>query len=130
MTVPADRTAAFFEELRERRHEPLLEKATGTVRFDLQRGKRTETWFVGVTKGDLVVSREAAAADPDLTIRAGKALFDGVATGEVNPVAAVLRGAMIVEGDVRLVVLLQRLFPGRPPKGKKPRAAAQAAKQR
>ena len=128
--MPADPTAAFFEELRERRHEPLLEKATGSVRFDIEHGKRTESWFVSVAKGDLVVSREAAAAEPDLTIRAGKALFDGVASGEVNPVAAVLRGAMIVDGDWRLVVLLQRLFPGLPPKGKKQRAAGHAGRQR
>ena len=38
----ADATADFFEALVERGHEPLLETATGTVRFDLRDGKKTD----------------------------------------------------------------------------------------
>jgi putative sterol carrier protein len=51
----------------------------------------------------------------DCTIRATKQVFDGVAGGEVNATAAVLRGALVVEGDPELLTLFQRLFPG-PPK--------------
>ena len=39
-------------------------------------------------------------------------MFDKVAAGKVNAVAAVLRGDMQVEGDWRLLVRMQRLFPG------------------
>jgi hypothetical protein len=35
-----DPTAEFFDELGRRGHEPLLEKATGTLRFDIADGKR------------------------------------------------------------------------------------------
>ncbi len=44
-------------------------------------------------------------------MRVDKTVFDGIASGEVNPVAAVLRGSMGMEGDRELLVLFQRLFP-------------------
>jgi putative sterol carrier protein len=105
-----DPTAEFFGELGRRGHERLLEKATGTVRVDLVDGKRTERWLVSLTKGDVAVSRRNAAAD--CVLRADKRLFDGMVSGDVNAIAAVLRGALVLEGDVGLLVLFQRLFPG------------------
>ena len=41
-----------------------------------------------------------------------RAVFDKVASGKLNAVAAVLRGDLQVEGDWRLLVCMQRLFPG------------------
>ena len=117
----ADATAEFFNELGRREHEPLLEKATGTLRFDLEHAEGTDHWLVAVKKGDVAVSRENAAAD--CTIRADKALFDDVASGEVNGMAAVLRGAIVFEGDPELMVLFQRLFPEPPTRrAKQPRS--------
>ena len=113
----ADATTRFFEALGERGHEPLLEKAKGTLRFELRRGKQTDRWLVTIDKGDVSVSRRNAAADA--TLRATKELFDGLASGEVNTMAAVLRGAVEFEGDPELLVLFQRLFPGPPAKGKR-----------
>ena len=98
----ADATTEFFDALAERGHEPLLEKTTGTVRFDLRDGKKTERWLVAVVKGDLAVSRQNLRAD--CVVSADKALFDGVASGKTNAMAALLRGAMSVEGDVQLLV--------------------------
>ena len=69
------------------------------MRFDLEDGKETERWLVAVVKGDVAVSRKNAAAD--CVVRADKALFDGIASGEANAMAALLRGAMSVEGDAR-----------------------------
>jgi len=63
------------------------------------------------------VSRRNAAADT--TLRATGELFDGLASGEVNTMAAVLRGAIEVEGDPELLVLFQRLFPSPPRKGER-----------
>ena len=40
-----DATTDFFSALEARGHEPLLEKATGTLRFDLTNGKRTARWL-------------------------------------------------------------------------------------
>lgn len=41
-----DANAEFFQGLGSRGHEPLLEKATGTIRFDLADGTRTDRWLV------------------------------------------------------------------------------------
>jgi putative sterol carrier protein len=121
-----DPTAEFFDELGQRGHERLLQKVTGSARFDIVHGAKTARWLVAINKGDIAVSRKNAAAD--CVIRADRALFDQIATGKKNAVAAVLRGELTIEGDVRLLVLVQRLFPelARP---KKRRPAGHARRQ-
>jgi alkyl sulfatase BDS1-like metallo-beta-lactamase superfamily hydrolase len=101
--------SGFFDELASRGHEPLLWKVTGSARFDVVAGQRTEHWLVTIDKGDIRVSRGNAAAGS--VLRADKASFDRIVAGELNLMAAVLRGEVAVEGDPRLVVRLQRLFP-------------------
>lgn len=120
-----DATADFFDGLAERGHEPLLEKATGTVRFDLEEGKKTGRWLIAVDKGDLAVSRQNLRAD--CVVSADKALFDEIASGETNVMAALLRGALRVEGDIQLLALFQRLFPG-PSRSRKRRPTAASAR--
>jgi putative sterol carrier protein len=109
-----DATAEFFGALTERGHVPVLEKAKGTVRFELADGKRTDRWFLAVDKGDLSVSRRNAGAD--CTLRTDKALFDRIVDGKANVTAAFLRGAVTIDGDIELLVQLQKLFPGPPAK--------------
>jgi putative sterol carrier protein len=106
-----DPTARFFEELGARGYEPLLRKASGTSRFEIADGKRKRRWDVAVDRGQLSVSRRGGP-DPDCVVRADKALFDRIAAGKVNAVAAVMRGDLVVEGDWRFLVWMQRLFPG------------------
>ena len=119
-------TGALFEELGRRGHEPLLEKISGTVRFELVDGKQTERWLVSVDKGDVSVSRKNVRAD--CTVRADKALFDGMASGEMNAMAAMLRGDIALEGDSELLVLFQRLLPG-PPRRRRQRRATAAGRR-
>ena len=107
-----DATAAFFGELAERGHEPLLEHTKGTLKVELADGKRVDRWLVEVDNGDVAVSRKNVRAD--CTLRANKELFDGIAVGKVNATAAVLRGALTFDGDIELLVRLQRLFPAPP----------------
>jgi predicted lipid carrier protein YhbT len=116
----ADPTTNFFDELGRRGHEPLLENTSGTLRVDLRDGKRAERWLVTVEKGDIDVSRRNVRAD--CVVSADRALFDGVSSGRTNAMAALLRGAMTVQGDVRLLVSFQRLLPG-PPRARRRRAA-------
>jgi putative sterol carrier protein len=123
----ADPTVEFFGALAERGHEPLLEKATGTLRFDIRDGRKTDHWLVTVGKGDLAVSRRNLRAD--CVVSADKALFDGVASGKTNAMAALLRGAMNVEGDVQLLVLFQRLLPG-PSRSRRRRPSAAPARSK
>jgi putative sterol carrier protein len=106
----SDATAGFFERLGQRGHEPLLDKVTGSVRFELTNGKKTERWLVNLDRGDIAVSQKSGKSD--CTARMPEALFDEIVTGRENAMAAVLRGAVIVEGNPELLILLQRLFPG------------------
>ena len=111
----ADATAEFFDELGQRGHEPLLNQARGTLRFDLEDRKRINRWFVSIKDGDVAVSRKNAAAD--CVVRTDKGLFDGMVSGESNALTTFLRGRMAVEGDGELLVLFQRLFPSPPGSG-------------
>ena len=122
-----DPTATFFETLAARGDEPLLRKASGSTRFEIVDGDRIQRWLVTVDKGRVAVSRRTVAA-PDCVIRADKALFDRIASGKQNAVAAVLRGDLAVEGDWRLLVWMQRLFPG--PRRSRPTATAGYARRR
>jgi putative sterol carrier protein len=106
----SDPTAEFLGGLARKGHDPLVAKAKGTLRLELVEGKRVERWFVTVDDGDITVSRRNSGAD--CTLRADKSLFDGMAVGKINATAAVLRGALVVDGDWELMVMLQRLFPG------------------
>jgi putative sterol carrier protein len=108
----ADATAVFFGELARRGREPLLSDAVGSVRFELVSDSRVEMWRVGLDNGDVSVSREEG--DADCVVRCDRELFDGVATGEINALAALLRGALTFQGDPQLLVRLQRVFPSPP----------------
>jgi len=117
---PTDPTAALFAALGGR-HEPALKKARGTIRFDLRHGSRTDHWRVEIDRGDIAVTRKQARAES--VVRAEKSLFDRIARGEVNAWAAMLRGAIGVEGDPQVLVLVQRLLPGPPASARGPSAA-------
>ena len=83
---------------------------TGTVRFDIADGERTEHWYLRIRKGDVTVSHDGGEAD--CVISADIGTFDAILTGHMNAMAAVLRGAVGIEGKVVLLTALQRLFPG------------------
>ena len=119
--MTSDPTVDFFAGLKSRGQEPLLRKASGTVRFDIADGKRTERWLVELKKGEIAVSRRHARAD--CIVSTDRALFDRIASGEANALAALLREEVNVEGDINLLVLVQRLFPG-PPRARKRRRTA------
>jgi putative sterol carrier protein len=104
-----DETATFFEDLGRRGHDPLLEKAKGTIRFDLIGDGRLEHWLVRLDGGAVAVSRGRARAD--CVARADKALFDALARGDANAMTAVLRGELTFDGDPELLVRFQRLLP-------------------
>jgi putative sterol carrier protein len=108
-----DATAEFFEALAGRGHEPVLAKATGTLRFDLSDGGgRAERWLITISQGDVAVSHRNAKAD--CVVRTDRTLFDGIASGQANAMAAFLRGAIEVDGDRGLLLAFQRAFPGPP----------------
>jgi SCP-2 sterol transfer family len=107
-----DATTEFFAELERQGHEPLLDKVKATIRFEIIDGKRKSRWLVSIDRGDLDVSRRNAAAGT--TVRAERALFDRVVTGQANATAAVLRGTIAIDGEIQPLILFGRVFPGPP----------------
>ncbi|MGC5020561.1 SCP2 sterol-binding domain-containing protein [Micromonospora sp. DT47] len=107
-----DATTTFFEDLNRRGYEPLLDKTSGTLRFDLHEGAQTTHWLVQIDRGRLKVNQEDREADT--VIGTSPKLFEDLAAGRENGLAALLRGDMTVTGNPRLVVQVERLFPGPP----------------
>jgi len=107
-----DATNDFFNELSRRGHEPMLNGLNATVRFDISHDGRTRSWRVDIRNGDISVS--PGNGDADCVIAADQTVFDGIASGEVNAMTAMLRGELVVSGDLELVVTVQRLFPAPP----------------
>jgi hypothetical protein len=105
----ADATAEFFDELGRRGHEPMLTRLSATVRWDIIDGDQTEHRLVSIDHGDLRVTLSDEPAD--CVITAERAVCDDVIRGRTSALAALLRGAVTVEGNLELMVLAQRLFP-------------------
>ena len=124
MTDAADE---LFERLGSAKALPILKRANGTMLFELKDGKRSERWRIIVDRGEVAVARGGGEAD--CVLRTDRKLFARMAAGEVNAFAAVLRGAVTIEGDPRLLVLFQRLLPG-PPKRRRARRAAESRRRR
>jgi putative sterol carrier protein len=103
----AEPTKRFFDALG-KRQQPLLRTTSGTIRCDLEDGERTEHWYVTIKKGEVTVSHKRA--DADCVLSAHLATFEAILAGEMNAMAALLRGLLSVEGRVRLLVALQALF--------------------
>jgi hypothetical protein len=109
-------TEDFFRQLGERGYEPILKGDSGTLRFDVDRGGRIERWFITVACGDVSVSHARGRADG--VVRLNGDLFDQLIAGTANAVSAQLRGVLVVEGDLHLFLVFQRLFPSPPRSGK------------
>jgi hypothetical protein len=110
----SDQAAAFFQELAQRGHDPRLARATGVVRLEVGNGRRARVWHVELKKGDILVA--PGKGDADCTIRADEPTVEGILAGRVNPVTALLRGQIELDGDTQLLVLFRRLLPGPPAK--------------
>jgi ubiquinone biosynthesis protein UbiJ len=108
----SDPTSDFFADLAARGQVPMLRSTTGTLRFDLEDGGRMEHWYVTIKRGAVDVTH--GEDDADCEVRASKELFDRLASGTANAMAAALRGLVLAVGDLSLVISFQRLFPGPP----------------
>ena len=108
----SDATDEFFQELGRRGYEPLVAKFSGSICFEVTDRDHIAHWLVQIDRGNVAVSNEAG--DGDCTVRADRALFDRLAVGEENAMAAALRGALVCSGDVDMLLAIQRVFPGPP----------------
>jgi hypothetical protein len=114
-----DRTAEFFEQVHQRGHEPVLARTSGRIRFEVASDGVTQHWLVTVRRGAVSVSHVDGVAD--CVVRANRECFDDVVTGRQNAFAAVLRGILVLEGDLGLLAQFQHLFPAGP--GRRPVAS-------
>ena len=106
-----DATAEFFDGLSRRGHEPMLKRLSATLRWDIIDGARTEHRLVRIDHGDIRVTMSHEPAD--CVIIAERDVCNDVIKGRTSALAALLRGAATVEGNLELMVLAQRLFPRR-----------------
>src|SRR5262249_31118434 len=104
---------AFFEALNRGEGAAPLGPARGHVRFELTTGNQVEYWVL--TIGPEGIDARPVNEAADCVIRVDKALFEEMAAGRVNSMAALLRGELIVQGDPDLLVAVQRLFPSPDP---------------
>jgi len=106
----AESTREFFERLAAAGRVPSLAGVSGTLLIEILEEGRAERWYVTLKKGAATVSRNGAAADCHLTADAGT--FSAIVAGRMNAMAALLRGAIRVDGRAALLAALQRLFTG------------------
>ncbi|MEU4473996.1 SCP2 sterol-binding domain-containing protein [Micromonospora sp. NPDC023888] len=105
-------TSAFFERLTVAGRDPRFSKVCGSVRFDIRDGDHLEQWLLVIDHGQMRVTR---SADPATTvIKVSAPLAEGMARGEVNGLAAITRGEILVDGDLGLALRIGRLFPREP----------------
>ncbi|HEY4632014.1 MAG TPA: SCP2 sterol-binding domain-containing protein [Blastococcus sp.] len=116
----------FLDNLGRNGHQPLLNRVSATVRFDITDGGRTEHRYVSIDHGDIRVSQENAPAD--CVLAGDREVFDAMVSGRMTLVVALLRGELAVDGDPELMVLTQRVFPG-PPAGPSGRETVAGARR-
>ncbi len=107
--TPSVGIAEFLRALERRGYEPALQRTSGSVRFDVDRQGRTARWRLEIRRGEIVLTRGGGPAD--CVVRATAEVLDDLASGRANALTAMLRGEVSVEGDPRLLVRVQRLFP-------------------
>lgn len=111
MSQTASHSAEFFDELARRGHEPMLERVTAKLRFEITDGGGDGgalTRLVSIDHGDLHISADQSEADATITCSGSE--LDDLVTGRTSAVASLLRGTLAARGDLELMVLAQRLF--------------------
>ena len=121
-----DVTSEFFDKLRQLDHEPTLGRTNGSLRFDLGRDGHVEHWRVTLRRGVMTVSHGDGPAD--CVARTDATLFEELARGRANAMAATLRGQVVLDGNPALFVRFQRLFPA--PTGRRVRSSARSVGKR
>lgn len=128
-------TEEFLQRLEAGGRHPVLHAATGVIRFEVREPGRGEP--SAPTGEELYVILDAGtvrmatrAEHTDSVVRAERDCLDAMVEGRMNTTAALLRGALVVEGDLGLVAALSRLFPGPSEPAAPPGRAPTAREQR
>ena len=106
-----DATTEFFDELAAGPRAAAREGDRDGALRPRSTADRPQHWLVSIVEGrhrGVAEERARRLRRADATRRS----FDGIASGRENAIAAVLRGAVGIEGDLELLMLFERLFPG------------------
>ncbi|MEU0156957.1 SCP2 sterol-binding domain-containing protein [Micromonospora fulviviridis] len=80
-----------------------------SIRGDSTEGA-VEEWQICLHEGTVTVRQGGERSD--LVISADKAVFDRIARGETRVTSALYRNDIQIEGDMRLLMMVSRIFPG------------------
>lgn len=116
LMADAANARALFNALARRAHEPQLSDAAGTWEFDIE---HVGTWTVAVDHGALRVTDGAAPRPPDdnsapitrLRMREDELVRLAHGDRHENLFTGVVRGAIVIDGDVAFAQRLQTLLP-------------------
>lgn len=114
----------YLQQLDAGRRPNLPETTAGTLRLDLRDDGSTQHWYLTVSDQQVQVTR--SADDADLVVRADRWVFDQMVSGRLHPGAALLRNDITLQGDMRLLMVLRRIFAG-PSGARHPRDLGRAA---
>jgi putative sterol carrier protein len=95
----------FFESLESRVDPAKTAGMNNTYVFEID---GAGTWTVAVNDGNVKVTE--GGGDGDVTIRASKETFEGIASGEQSPTTAYMTGKIKIDGDMGAAMKLQKLF--------------------
>lgn len=101
-------TDAFFEQLADMGQDPRLCKVRGSVRFDVREDDRVRQWLLTIDHGQLRVSPGDGPASAVVSLSSEVA--EAMVRGELNGLSAMLRGEILVDGDLGLALRMGRLL--------------------
>ncbi|WP_328849691.1 SCP2 sterol-binding domain-containing protein [Micromonospora zamorensis] len=114
----------YLRQLDSGRRPDLPETTAGTLRLDVRADGCTDHWYLTISDQHVNVAR--SADDAELVVRADRSVVDQMVNGELHPGAALLRNELSVQGNIQLLMLLRRIFPG-PSGARHPRELGRAA---
>ncbi|GAB3957399.1 SCP2 sterol-binding domain-containing protein [Micromonospora vulcania] len=114
----------YLDRLGGGRRTDLPETTSGSMRLDAHHDGWTEHWYLTIADQHVQVTR--SSDDAELVVRADREVFDRLASGQTHLAEALLRNELTVQGNMRLLMLLRRIFPG-PAGARHPRELGQAA---
>ena len=79
-----------------------------TILFDLS-GEENEQWTVTIQDGEIDVA-EGNVGSPAITVQITRADLKALIEGDLNPMAAFMKGRLKVTGDISMAMQLQKLF--------------------
>ena len=107
-TPEAARVQALFQLLGKRDANPLLRNAEGTIEFDLS--DLGSSWQMKIDHSAVSVS-EGQHERPDCVVVTDSDEFVRIVRGDDNIVAALLRGAIQLSGNVNVAMSFRRMLP-------------------